>query len=385
MRSTLLALPLIGSALAARPFLNEPDTGIDEIFGSLPTGQLVPLEKIVALHDFDYAARKFLIPANYTYYRNGAGGEWSYRNNLEVFQRFSMRPRVMVDITGIEKTLPTTILGHNFSAPFFICPASRAANGNPKDVERGLVEGAAAGGILYNKAGFSDLSHEEVGAIADKTGQTFFSQIYLTDNDTTTQIQFDRAKKSGAKAIIWTLDSAGDGVRHRAARYSMGSANTDLSLQTWDYYKKLTSMTDLPIVLKGVQTVEEAQEAVQNGVKAIWLSNHGGRQLDGARSALEVALEIHQEAPEVFKSIEVYADGGVRYGTDVLKLLALGVRAVGLGRPFMYANIYGTKGVEHLVKLLKNEIINDAANAGIADIHNISPKAVNWNTNHWYS
>lgn len=165
----------------------------------------------------------------------------------------------------------------------------------------------------------------------------------------------------------------------------MGSANPEISLQTWDYYKKLKSMTDLPIIIKGVQTVEEAQEAVKNGVDAIWLSNHGGRQVDGARSALEVALEIHQEAPDVFKSIEVYADGGVRYGTDVLKLLALGVRAVGLGRPFMYANVYGTKGVEHAIKLLKNEIINDAANAGIADLHNISPKAVNWTPNNWYS
>ncbi|KAH7018338.1 (S)-2-hydroxy-acid oxidase [Microdochium trichocladiopsis] len=385
MRSTLLALPFIGSALAARPFVNEPATGIEELFDSLPAGNLVPLNQIVALHDFDYAARKFLIPANYTYYRNGAGGEWSYRNNLEVFQRYRLRPRVMLDVTGVEATLPTTILGYNFSAPFFICPASRAANGNPTEVERGLVEGAAAGGILYNQAGYSDLSVEEVGEIAAKNNQTFFRQIYLTGNDTTDKTAFNRAKAAGAKAIIWTVDSAADGVRHRAARYSMGSANGGFSLQTWGEYKKYKTWTDLPIVLKGIQTVEDAQEAVANGADAIWLSNHGGRQVDGSPSSLEVALEIHQEAPEVFKQIEVYADGGVRYGSDVLKLLALGVRAVGLGRPFMYANVYGTEGVKHLIKLLKNEIINDAGNAGIADLHNISPRAINWNVNHWYS
>lgn len=111
---------------------------------------------------------------------------------------------------------------------------------------------------------------------------------------------------------------------------------------------------------------------------AIYLSNHGGRQIDGARSPLDVAIEIQREAPEVFSQIEVYADGGVRYGADVVKLLATGVRAVGLGRPFMYANVYGTAGVERAIELLKNEIAIDAANAGIADLKKIDPSVVSF-------
>lgn len=123
-------------------------------------------------------------------------------------------------------------------------------------------------------------------------------------------------------------------------------------------------------------TVEDAQAAVANGAKAIILSNHGGRQLDGSPSSLEVALEIHEQAPEVFTQIEVYADGGVRYGADVLKLLSLGVKAVGLGRPFMYANAYGAEGVEKAIQLLKHEIAIDAANLGVGDLKKINASYV---------
>ena len=133
-------------------------------------------------------------------------------------------------------------------------------------------------------------------------------------------------------------------------------------------------MTDLPIVIKGIQTVEDAQEAVRQGADGIYLSNHGGRQPDGVRAPLEVAIEIFNEAPEVFSQIEVYADGGVRYGSDVLKLLALGVRAVGLGRPFMYANVYGTEGVRKAIQILKTELAWDAGNTGVGDLKKIDPK-----------
>lgn len=135
-------------------------------------------------------------------------------------------------------------------------------------------------------------------------------------------------------------------------------------------------MTDLPIIIKGLQTVEDVQEAVSRGVDAVYLSNHGGRQTDGVRSPLEVAIEIHNQDPEVFSQIEVYADGGVRYGSDVLRLLSLGVRAVGLGRPFMYANVYGREGVEKAIDLLRSELAWDAANTGVTDLRNVSSSIV---------
>lgn len=270
-------------------------------------------------------------------------------------------------------------MGHKFSAPFFISPAARAGYGNEKG-EVGLVEGAAQGNILYMAALYATLTIEEIAAAKKNSSQVTFQQVYLDNNDTATKAIFQRAEKAGSKAIIFTVDSAADGVRHRAARYGVGSADSSYSYITWDYYKKLQNMTTLPIIIKGIMTVEDAKLAVEAGAPAIILSNHGGRQLDGSPSSIEVALEIHNQAPEIFKSIEVYADGGVRYGVDVLRLLALGVKAVGLGRPFMYANVYGTEGVKHAIDLLKKEIALDAANMGVPDIHKIDSTYMKWDS-----
>jgi L-lactate dehydrogenase (cytochrome) len=103
----------------------------------------------------------------------------------------------------------------------------------------------------------------------------------------------------------------------------------------WDLYEEMKNHTSLPIILKGITTVDDAKKAVEKGVPAIMLSNHGGRQVDYSPSPLEIAFEIHHNAPEIFNQIEVLADSGIRYGDDVVKLLALGVKAVGMGRPYV--------------------------------------------------
>ncbi|KAF5022976.1 hypothetical protein F66182_4974 [Fusarium sp. NRRL 66182] len=381
MRTQLLASALVSGAMAARPFLEQPDTGLELVLGNLATGELPELDQMVGLPDFEWAAENYLPIDNYTYYRNGAAGEWSYRNNLEVFQRYRFKPRVMVDITNVENTLPTKILGHNFSAPFFISPCARAGNAHP-DAELNLVKGAAEGDILYMPALFASRTIEEIAA-AKAEGQVVFQQVYLDSNDTATQALFDRIEKAGADAIVFTVDSAADGNRHRAARFGVGSADSSYSLITWDYYKKLQKMTKLPIIIKGIGSAKDAALAVKHGAPAIVISNHGGRQLDSSPSGLEIALEIYEEAPEVFNKIEVYADGGVRYGADVLKLLSLGVKAVGLGRPFMYANIFGAEGIKKAIDLLKHEIAIDAGNLGVPDIQKINPSYVKWKPNNW--
>lgn len=135
-------------------------------------------------------------------------------------------------------------------------------------------------------------------------------------------------------------------------------------------------MTTLPVIPKGIQTVEDALLAVSHGAPGIYLSNHGARQLDTSQSPLEVAIEIHVNAPEVFQKLDVLADGGVRYGTDILKLLALGVRAVGVGRPFMYANSWGREGVAKAIALMKEELAIDAANLGVSDLKKLDVRSV---------
>ncbi|KAF9741179.1 hypothetical protein PMIN06_012330 [Paraphaeosphaeria minitans] len=384
MHCSFLALALVSVARAARPFLNEPDTGIEDVLGSTANDTLPPLEQIVGLSDFDWSARRKMSPQNYTYYRNGAAGEWSYRNDIEVFQRFRLRPRVLVDITKIDSSLPTTILGHNFSAPFFIAPCARGGYAHP-DAEINSVKGAACGDILYMASLFSTKTTEEIYAAKANSSQVLLQQVYLTVNISETQELFQKIEKLGFKAIVLTVDSAADGNRHRAKRYGVGSADSSYSYLTWDFYRQLSNMTSLPIIPKGNQTVEDARLAIQNDAKAIYLSNHGGRQLDTTPSSLEVALEIYEEEPDLFKQVEVYADGGIRYGADALKLLALDVRAVGLGRPFMLSNVYGEEGVKKVIDLMKREILIDAANLGVADLKTIGPRYVNWKSvNQWF-
>ncbi|KAI0204417.1 FMN-dependent dehydrogenase [Astrocystis sublimbata] len=355
---------LVASAHAARPFLEEPDTGLDLVVGELAVSVLPNLNDMVCLHDFDWAARNYLPALNYTYYRQAAGGEGSYRNNMEVFANYRFIPRQMQDVTPLNSTLSTSILGYNFSLPFFIAPASRGAYGHPK-AEAGLVEAAGREGILYARSQYATLSIEEVHALKAPVFPKFYRAPTLEED----QANLDEIARVGALGIMLTVDTYSYGSRIRGIRYGFDvTENRGYRNVTWDYYKTLRNMTKLPIVLKGITNVHEARDAVANGVPAIYLSNHGGRQLETSPSALEVAHEIYLQAPEIFKQVEVYADGGIRYGSDILKLLAFGVRAVGLGRPFMFANVFGVDGVQRAIQLLKNELSRDAANLGLADL-----------------
>lgn len=351
--------------------------------------QLPSLDNLTGLPDFDWVARQVLEPPTYNFFRTGAGGEWSYRNNLEIYGRVTARPRVMKDVSNTASTLPTSILGRNYSAPFYIAPFGRAGLGNPDEGEFGLMQGAADEDLLYIMGGDTSTPMEDLAASRvsnDSYDQVIWKQAFLDETNDTATIELFRGIESvGATAIVFTIDTAADPRRHRQARFAVPGAYTAFNGYTWEYYDKVKTLTELPIVLKGIQTYEDALLAVEHGAPAIMLSNHGARNLDTAPSPLEIAFEIHKNAPEVFTQTEVFADSGVRYGGDVLKLLSLGVRAVGIGRPFVYANMYGAEGVRKASQLLKAEIANDAAHLGLPNIHDVSPDHFKWQPNFWYS
>lgn len=134
----------------------------------------------------------------------------------------------------------------------------------------------------------------------------------------------------------------------------------------------------LPIVLKGIQCAADARKATQyKGVKGIMISNHGGRSLDTAQPAILALLELHAQCPEVFGRLEVYIDGGIRRGTDILKAICLGATAVGVGRPFLYSVCYGQEGVEHLSQVLKDELETTMRLVGVRDLNEVSPSMLN--------
>ena len=383
MKLYLLLVHLSLIVLAARPFLNEPDTGFQEYPGSdFPKGKLPPLESIWSINDFDYAARNFLNDTAYTWIRYATGAEYTYKNNLEIFPRVGLKPRYLrgQNPSTLNASMATTILGYNFSLPIFISPA--AAPGPvggyvPPHEELGLVQGAGSNGILYIPALYATLSIEAQGAAQAPT-QIMFQQLYAQPNLTFTQSVLDGAKAGGKKAIVWTIDAAADGAWVRGARFTLAPRPQAVTPFDWSFYNTLRNMTDLPIIPKGIMSVADAQMADSLGAPAIILSNHGGRHLDGVPSPYQVALEIYDQAPEIYNQTEVLADGGVRYGTDVLKFLALGVKAVGLGRSFMYANLYGRAGVERAIWLLRQEIFLDSVNLGLRSMEELRVSGEEW-------
>ncbi|EXL67059.1 hypothetical protein FOPG_16787 [Fusarium oxysporum f. sp. conglutinans race 2 54008] len=261
----------------------------------------------------------------------------------------------MVDILSVDETFTTHMLGYNFSLPFFITSCGGGGYLH-EDGELNLIKGASNQNILYIASMSASKSQEEI-ADAAADDQVYFQQFYNRGWDgAKLKSYLDSVEKYGAKAIAFTIDSAGDGDRWRAARWGV---------------VQLILLLHLPILLKGITTADDAKKAIEHGVDAIYLSNHGGRQLDGAPSGFETALEIFQEAPGVFQQIEVYAEGGVRSAGDVLKLLVLGVRAVGVGRLFMYSLVYGTDGVIKAAEILKHELTINAQNLGLGNLGDI--------------
>ncbi|KAM0433994.1 hypothetical protein ACHAPT_003938 [Fusarium lateritium] len=379
MRSFTLLSPLIAVASAYEQWVNEPDTGLQTFLASSnwTEGSKPLLKDIRGVPDFDFAARQVMTDQQYAFYRTAAAGEWAYRNNLEVWEKARLRPHQLASVTGLNETLGVSIFGHNFSAPIFISPAARGAYGDPDRAELNFVDAAAEEDILYVAALYASKTIEEIGAQRAKHDNTIFQQIYSNANLSVTWDAMKRAEAQGVKAFVWTIDAPATSTRHRAARYDTTNANGATSVLSWDLFDEIKSHTKLPIILKGITTTEDALKAVEKGADGIWLSNHGGRQVDYSPSPLEIAYELRRNAPEVFEKTEVLADSGVRYGSDVIKLLALGVKAVGLGRPFMYSNIYGVEGPKKLIQILKTEILADAAQIGITDLQNIPAKVLN--------
>ncbi|KAL2752027.1 hypothetical protein ACRALDRAFT_2030270 [Sodiomyces alcalophilus JCM 7366] len=385
MRFLVAVSPFIGASLAARPFLDVADTGFTDYLtktAEWTEGKLPDLQDIRALPDFEFAAKQVLPEESWAFYRLAAGQEWGYRNNLDIWKKVPLRPRFMRDVTDLENNIGIELFGHNFSAPFFIAPAGNAGHSDPERAELNFMEASGDEDILYTAALYATKTIEELDAVkrndTSNGRQVIFQQIYTVDDLDITWTNIQRAVDTGAKAIVLTVDTPGSSVRVRGARHSgVDYPAASTRPHTWDVYDEIRARTDLPIILKGIQTVEDAKEALDRGVDGIYLSNHGGRQLEFSPSPIEIAYEIYRNAPHIFQQVPVLADSGVRTGSDVLKLLALGVRAVGLGRPFMYANVYGYEGVRRAIRLLKNEIIQDGWNLGISSLEDLNPNLLN--------
>ncbi|TIC03141.1 hypothetical protein E3Q16_03226 [Wallemia mellicola] len=315
-----------------------------------------PLGAMVSLEDFEKLATDILPNTAYAYYSSAGDDEDTLRENINAWKKYWFRPRVLNDITKID--LSTTIMGIKSALPIFISPAAMARLGHPLG-EINLTKGAAQTGIIQGISSNASCTLEEMCEARD-AGQPLIFQLYLNWDRKKSEEIVRKVEELKINGIMFTVDAPVPGKRERdlrakgdfdddeggtkgVAQAISGYQAADLSWKDVDWLK---SITDLPLIIKGVQSVEDAKLAAESGVKGIVLSNHGGRQLNFAPASIDVLREIREEAPEVFEKLEVYVDGGVRRGTDVLKALCLGAKAVGLGRPFLYAqSAYGEQGV----------------------------------------
>ncbi|OMO66085.1 FMN-dependent dehydrogenase [Corchorus olitorius] len=344
----------------------------------------------VNVNEFEELARQALPKMYYDYYRGGAEDQHTLKENVEAFQRITIRPRVLVDVSRID--LSTTVLGYKISAPIMIAPTAMHKLAHPEG-EVATARAAAAHNTIMVLSYMSTCTIEEV---ASSCNAVQFFQIYMYKRRDITANLVQRAERCGYKAIVLTVDTPRLGRREADIKNKMiapqlknfeGLISTEVSSDdgsnleafakdtfdaslSWKDIGWLRSITNLPVLIKGVVTHEDAIKAIEVGVDGIVVSNHGARQLDYAPATISVLEEV---VDAVKGKVPVLFDGGIRRGTDVFKALALGAQAVLIGRPAVYGlAAKGEYGVKTVIEMLKNELELAMALSGCPALKDIS-------------
>jgi len=330
--------------------------------------------------DLEERAARVLSEPVHRYFRQGARRGISAAEAPAGWERYRFLPHVLRDVTDVDLT--TTLLGSDFRTPFGIAPTTlqRAAHPDGEVATAGAAAQAGAPMVLSSNAGST---FEDVGA----TGAAWWLQLYVTADRPSCVPVLERAVAAGARALVLTADTPVVGTKHDEGpsvwdvvdpgwlrvNFPPGygerpgdSKATDLGPQDVHW---LAESTGLPVVVKGVLRPEDARRCVEAGASAIWVSNHGGRQLDQTAATADCLADV---VAEVGEEAEVYADGGVRTARHALAALALGARAVFLGRPVLYAlALDGEKGVLRLLTELAQDLEADLKVAGCPVASNV--------------
>jgi 4-hydroxymandelate oxidase len=345
------------------------------------------MQEPINIQDFKITARSLLEPMVYDYYAGGSEDEETLRENVSAWSRYRLVPRAFRDVRAVDSR--TTVLGCDIAFPVLTAPCAFNKLAHP-DGEIGVAAAAEKAGIIQILSTASTTSIEGV-ADAVPGGNRWF-QLYCYKDREITRALVHRAEAAGYQALCLTVDVAVAGTRERDIRnqfhlpdgirwanldHLMGAAHEGSALTayisdqwernlSWDTIAWLQSETSLPIVIKGIMSSEDAAEAMEHGVRGVVVSNHGGRQLDGAASTCEVLSDV---AAAVEGRGAVLVDGGIRRGTHILKALALGADAVLIGRPYLWGlACSGQAGVESMLELLRAELVSAMALCGCRTI-----------------
>lgn len=339
-----------------------------------------PLALCVTTEDFEAPAKEVLDERSWVYASSSASTGRSFQTNLDDWSRINFRPRVLRSVAELNTT--RSIFGNNAQYPFFVAAMGSLGSSNAIS-EPGLVRANARKGLhtvlssatTKSLEDIMDAHNDEMRKLGNRSPSKLHFQIYIAVDRTRARDLIHRAKKAGYQSLWVTVDASTLGKRtadrYLQAQEAIEADGKDLVSQpsaendnapafggrpipghldpglNWDDLAWIQQEWGGPIVLKGVQTVDDVKLAVKYGVQGVLLSNHGGRQIHTAPSALMTLLEIRNYYPEALEKLEIFVDGGLRDGADVLKALCLGATAVGVGRPYFYSlAAYGEEGVE---------------------------------------
>jgi 4-hydroxymandelate oxidase len=328
--------------------------------------------ELLNVWDYERAAEACLDPGAFAYFAGGANDEWTLRDNVAAFTRWTLRPRMLVDVA--EVTTATTLLGSDVSMPLAVAPTAFQRLAHP-DGELATARGAAEVGTLMCLSTVATATIEDVAGAAPEGARWY--QLYWSRDRGVVRDTIERAHAAGFRAVVLTVDLVRMGRRERDLRVTLEvpdgvfapvlralAENAGVALEdmnwlvdktlTWKDLEWLRSLSPLPIVVKGILTAEDALLACEAGAAGIVVSNHGGRQLDGVAASLDALPGVVEAVGE---RADVLMDGGIRRGTDVVKALALGARGVLAGRaPLWGLAVDGAAGVQRVLELLRAEI-----------------------------
>jgi L-lactate dehydrogenase (cytochrome) len=380
---------------------------------------MTSLARAHTVEDLRRLARRRLPRAIFDFVEGGAGDELTVARNRAAFERLLFEPRVLVDVSKREQS--TVVLGERVATPVLVSPTGMAGLCWPQgEVE--AARGAHEAGTIYTLSTHSSCTIEEVAAGAP--GPLWF-QLYVWQNRDLTRSFVDRARAAGYRALVLTVDVPVISRRERDLRNGFtvppritvrnaldtlrrvgwmrrvllgpkltlanlvgmpGAPRTDIVTMagvanrqvdpslTWADLAWFRSLWSGPLLLKGVLAVADARKAVEHGVDGLVVSNHGGRQLDGTRASVEALPDI---VDAVGSRVEVLLDGGVRRGADVVRAVALGARAVMVGRPYLYGLASGgSAGVRRVLEILQGEVDHALALAGVSRVGDLDRTVV---------
>jgi 4-hydroxymandelate oxidase len=343
------------------------------------------LAEMLNVFDFEPVMRAKIPQDAYDFIAGGVDDEWTLRRNRAAFDRLMLRPRFLVDVSKLDMSLE--LFGRRLDMPILVCPMGGHQRAHP-DGELATARGA---GALKTILTVSTNSSYPIDKIAAAAAAPLWFQLYVGPDREATQEKVERAVANGCQAVCFTLDlthgshrernlknrieqsrSPGLGVNQVVRTARRGGAPPPprpyrveagyMAELTWSFLDELNSYAKVPVLLKGILTAEDARLAAERGAAGVIVSNHGGRALDTVPATIEVLPEI---VDAVGGKIPVLIDGGFRRGTEILMALALGAKAVMVGRPVMWGlGAFGQAGVQKVLELLQTELARAMGHAG---------------------